>query len=220
MSQWDISDHPTFPICPLWRSEEAYRAVHQPLTRKWGQSMPQTPQRLPSVLDLARWLAGPARTALAPADIVTEYCERLLAAGVPLWRVRVGQRLANPLIGVWGVKWVRGAGARRTPCPTGSSRHAHTPAAPLSRSTRHEPASAAPFGTWIRPSTITCSSRWLLRAAQTTWPFLSYTAMAPFRGLLHNRQPTGFQPGGGGPHRGAEPVPGRGPGTGRDAAFQ
>src|SRR5215212_2901906 len=29
--RWDISDHPTLPICPLWRSEEAYRAVHQPL---------------------------------------------------------------------------------------------------------------------------------------------------------------------------------------------
>jgi adenylate cyclase len=79
--------------------------------------MPQTPQRLPSVLDLARWLAGPARTALAPADIVTEYCERLLAAGVPLWRVRVGQRLANPLIGVWGAKWVRGAGAEAYTVP-------------------------------------------------------------------------------------------------------
>ncbi|MCB5176921.1 adenylate/guanylate cyclase domain-containing protein [Microvirga lenta] len=109
--------------------------------------MPQTPQRLPSVLDLARWLAGPARTALAPAAIVTEYCERLLTAGVPLWRVRVGQRLANPLIGVWGVKWVRGAGAEAYTVPhrilatrsyTGSPfEHVNKTRASFRRSLRH-----------------------------------------------------------------------------------
>jgi adenylate cyclase len=109
--------------------------------------MPQTSQPLPSVLDLARWLAGPARTALAPADIVAEYCERLLAAGVPLWRVRVGQRLANSLIGVWGVKWVRRAGAEEYTVPhrilatrsyTGSPfEHVNKTRASFRRSLRH-----------------------------------------------------------------------------------
>ncbi len=87
--------------------------------------MLQEPQHSLGVLDLARWLAGPARIGLTPVEIVAGYCERLLASHVPLFRVRVGQRLANPLIGAWGVIWVRGAGAEeyavpRTMLTTGS----------------------------------------------------------------------------------------------------
>jgi len=41
----------------------------------------------------------------------------MLSAGVPLWRVRVGQRLANPLIGAWGVIWQRGSGAEEYTVP-------------------------------------------------------------------------------------------------------
>jgi adenylate cyclase len=63
------------------------------------------------ILDFATWLVGTARVALTPAEIVAQSCERLVAAGIPLWRVRVGQRLANPLIGAWGVIWLRGTGA-------------------------------------------------------------------------------------------------------------
>jgi adenylate cyclase len=77
------------------------------------------------ILELAKWLVGPARVALTPSDIVAQYCESLVAAGVPLWRVRVGQRLLNPLISAWGVIWVRGSGAEeytvhRTVLATGS----------------------------------------------------------------------------------------------------
>ena len=87
--------------------------------------MLQEPQHSLGVLDLARWLAGPARIGLTPVEIVAGCCERLLASDVPLYRVRVGQRLANPLIGAWGVIWVRGAGAEeyavpRTMLATGS----------------------------------------------------------------------------------------------------
>lgn len=71
--------------------------------------MLQEPRHSLGVLDLARWLAGPTRIGLIPVEIVAGYCERLVAAGVPLYQVRVGQRLANPLIGAWGVIWVRGA---------------------------------------------------------------------------------------------------------------
>ena len=70
-----------------------------------------------SDLDFTTWLVGPARVALSPNEIVAESCERLLAAGVPLWRVRVGQRLANPLIGAWGVIWTRGSGAEEVQRP-------------------------------------------------------------------------------------------------------
>lgn len=79
--------------------------------------MLQEPQHSLGVLDLARWLAGPARIGLTPVEIVAGCCERLVAAGVPLYRVRVGQRLANPLIGAWGVIWVRGSGAEEYTVP-------------------------------------------------------------------------------------------------------
>jgi adenylate cyclase len=77
------------------------------------------------LLELGKWLVGPARVALAPSEIVARYCVRLVAAGIPLWRVRVGQRLLNPLIGAWGVIWVHGSGAEeytvpRTVLATGS----------------------------------------------------------------------------------------------------
>ena len=70
-----------------------------------------------SILDFATWLVGTARVALTPAEIVAQSCERLVATGIPLWRARVGQRLANPLIGAWGVIWVRGAGAEEYTVP-------------------------------------------------------------------------------------------------------
>ncbi|PVE20366.1 adenylate/guanylate cyclase domain-containing protein [Microvirga sp. KLBC 81] len=70
-----------------------------------------------NVFGLASWLVGPARVTLTPVEIVTEICERLVRAGIPLWRVRVGQRLANPLIGAWGIIWVRGTGAEEYTVP-------------------------------------------------------------------------------------------------------
>lgn len=73
----------------------------------------------PDILELTSWLVGTARVALAPIEIVAQTCERLLAAGVPLWRVRVGQRLMNPLIGAWGVLWLRGTGAQEYTIPRG-----------------------------------------------------------------------------------------------------
>jgi hypothetical protein len=47
--------------------------------------------------DIARWLIAQARISLDPLALITGFCERLVAHGVPLWRLRAGQRLANPL---------------------------------------------------------------------------------------------------------------------------
>ena len=33
------------------------------------------------------------------------FCTELIDAGVPLWRVNIGQRFANPLLVAWGVVW-------------------------------------------------------------------------------------------------------------------
>ena len=67
---------------------------------------------------VARWLIGPARLGLAPVALVDGFCRRLLAQGVPLWRLRAGQAIANPLASAWGVIWTRdGAGTHEYTVP-------------------------------------------------------------------------------------------------------
>ena len=61
--------------------------------------------------DITRWLIGPARQRCPPEQIVTGFAERLLDAGVSLLRVRIGQRVANPMTSAWGVIWTRKSGA-------------------------------------------------------------------------------------------------------------
>lgn len=77
--------------------------------------------------EIAAWLIGPARRELRPEAIVGGLSERLVAAGVRLWRVRIGQRVANPMISAWGVIWTRNEGAQlytvqRSVLDTGSYR--------------------------------------------------------------------------------------------------
>lgn len=64
-----------------------------------------------TLVDTSAWLIGPARRSLAPEEIIKGLMERLAAADVRLWRARIGQRVANPLIGAWGVMWTREGGA-------------------------------------------------------------------------------------------------------------
>jgi adenylate cyclase len=63
------------------------------------------------VAGIAAWLVGPARKSLPPDAIVSGLVDRLVATGIPLWRVRIGQRVANPLIAAWGAVWSREGGA-------------------------------------------------------------------------------------------------------------
>jgi adenylate cyclase len=65
------------------------------------------------------WLIGPARRSCTPVEIVNGLVERLVAAGVPLWRVRIAQQVANPLIGAWGVVWTRTGGTELYTVPRG-----------------------------------------------------------------------------------------------------
>ena len=57
--------------------------------------------------EIARWLIGEARVTCTPLDLIDGFCRRLVERGVPLWRLRAGQRLANPLASAWGVIWTR-----------------------------------------------------------------------------------------------------------------
>lgn len=72
-----------------------------------------------ALADITNWLIGPARRSLAPERIVAGLCERLVEAGIPLLRARIGQRVANPMIGAWGVIWTRDGGAELYSVPRG-----------------------------------------------------------------------------------------------------
>lgn len=69
--------------------------------------------------DIVEWLIGPARQGVTPEEIVSGIAERLVEAGVPLLRVRIGQQVANPLISAWGVIWSRDSGPERYTVPRG-----------------------------------------------------------------------------------------------------
>ncbi len=48
--------------------------------------------------EIARWLIGEGRRKGESIAIVEGLVQRLIAAGLPLWRLRVNQRMANPTI--------------------------------------------------------------------------------------------------------------------------
>jgi adenylate cyclase len=57
--------------------------------------------------EITQWLIAEARLSLAPLELIDRFCHRLVDLGVPLWRLRAGQRLANPLVSAWGIIWTR-----------------------------------------------------------------------------------------------------------------
>ena len=54
---------------------------------------------------LTRWMMTEGRCSDDPVKVVSRFCDALVAAGVPLWRVNIGQRFANPLLIAWGIVW-------------------------------------------------------------------------------------------------------------------
>ena len=52
-----------------------------------------------------KWLMSDGRLLGDLALVVEGYVERLIDAGVPLSRVNIGQRFANPLLIAWGIVW-------------------------------------------------------------------------------------------------------------------
>ena len=55
--------------------------------------------------DLNTWMINQGRCSGDPVSIASHFCTTLTQAGVPLWRVNIGQRFANPLLIAWGVVW-------------------------------------------------------------------------------------------------------------------
>jgi adenylate cyclase len=58
-----------------------------------------------SIDSLNNWMMNTGRRSDDPDAVVSYYCEALVDAGVPLWRVNIGQRFANPLLIAWGIVW-------------------------------------------------------------------------------------------------------------------
>lgn len=58
-----------------------------------------------AIANLNRWMMTEGRCSNDPVKVVSYYCSALIDAGVPLWRVNIGQRFANPLLIAWGIVW-------------------------------------------------------------------------------------------------------------------
>jgi adenylate cyclase len=66
---------------------------------------------------IADWLVDGARSASQPQLILAELCERLVACGIPLWRVAVFVRTLHPQIMGRRVVWRLGAGVEISEAP-------------------------------------------------------------------------------------------------------
>lgn len=132
--------------------------------------------------EIARWLIGEARLSLAPLELIERFCRRLVALGVPLWRLRAGQRLANPLASAWGVIWTRdGTDTREYVVPRATLSTGAYYGSPF----QHVVEAGGPSGggcwTWTPSAIIRCCTRWPRRAAPTTSRCRSSTATARCR---------------------------------------
>jgi adenylate cyclase len=65
---------------------------------------------IPDLQKLTDWLIDGARSAARPTRVMSETCERLVAAGLPLWRVGVFIRTLHPDIFGQNFIWRSGAG--------------------------------------------------------------------------------------------------------------
>lgn len=58
--------------------------------------------------DIVAWAVGAGLDEPDQASLMTGYCERLVAAGVPLWRASIGADTLHPLVQAQGHRWRRG----------------------------------------------------------------------------------------------------------------
>jgi adenylate cyclase len=62
--------------------------------------------------DIVAWIVGAGLDGPGQADLMAGYCDRLVEAGVPLWRASVGADRLHPLILAQGYRWLSGDGVR------------------------------------------------------------------------------------------------------------
>jgi len=81
---------------------------------------------------IVEWSVSAGLGEVGPADLVAGYCERLVEAGMPLWRASVGADTLHPLINAQGHRWIAGEGVReefyfRTSTPTEQAEWTRSP---------------------------------------------------------------------------------------------
>jgi adenylate cyclase len=62
--------------------------------------------------DIVAWAVEVGLEGLCHRDLMAGYCDRLVEAGVPLWRASIGVDTLHPLIDAQGQRWVAGEGVR------------------------------------------------------------------------------------------------------------
>jgi adenylate cyclase len=60
--------------------------------------------------EIVGWIVGVGLDGPGQAELMTGYCERLVEAGVPLWRASIGATTLHPLIVAQGHRWLAGEG--------------------------------------------------------------------------------------------------------------
>jgi adenylate cyclase len=60
--------------------------------------------------DIVGWTVTVGLDGLSQADLMAGYCDRLVEAGVPLWRASIGADTLHPLIVAQGCRWLAGEG--------------------------------------------------------------------------------------------------------------
>ena len=71
--------------------------------------------------DIARWIVSIGLDGSSQSDLVAGYCDRLIEAGVPLWRASIGSDTLHPLIVAQGHRWLPGEGVREELFPRAST---------------------------------------------------------------------------------------------------
>jgi adenylate cyclase len=62
--------------------------------------------------NIAAWAVSAGLDGLGETELLAGYCDRLVAAGVPLWRASIGADTLHPLILSQGRRWLAGEGVR------------------------------------------------------------------------------------------------------------
>jgi adenylate cyclase len=62
--------------------------------------------------DIVAWTVSGGLEGLRQADLTAGYCDRLVGAGVPLWRASIGADTLHPLIQAQGQRWLAGEEVR------------------------------------------------------------------------------------------------------------